>query len=277
MTAIPILILSDGRPGHYHLSEGIGAAITRRRPTVIQRIDVRRRKWMPARVQAGLLRAGLAPGLVLRLAYGLKGRDLPQARAVISAGGDTLGATVAAGRVLGAESIYCGTLRHFSPSDLSLVVSSYERHRALSRHLVALKPNGIDPDTLPSRLAGLASPRGAPPQMAGLLIGGQSGLFSYQRAEWDRLVAFIEASHAAHGTRWIVSTSRRSPGFVGDMVQALAGRSPAVARFIDFRTAGPGTLPELFGSVEALVVTEDSNTADVGGVCAPSRRRGRAR
>ncbi len=151
MTSIAILILSDGKPGHYHLADGVAAAIGRRRGVDVRRIDVRRRKVAPARVQAAALRAGVSPATVLRLAYGLSSHALAPAQVVISAGGDTLGATVAAARLLGARSIFCGTLRHFAPDDLSLVVSSYERHRHLPRHLVTLKPNGLDPDTLPPR------------------------------------------------------------------------------------------------------------------------------
>ena len=33
-----------------------------------------------------------------------------------------------------------------------------------------------------------------------------------------------------------------------------------VARFIDYRTAGPGTLPEVFAKAELIVCTEDSST-----------------
>ena len=33
-----------------------------------------------------------------------------------------------------------------------------------------------------------------------------------------------------------------------------------VARFIDYRTAGPGTLPEVFATAEVIVCTEDSST-----------------
>ncbi len=90
----------------------------------------------------------------------------------------------------------------------------------------------------------------------------------YHDADWTKLLSFIEASHAAHATRWIVSTSRRTPDRVGDRLQALAARSPAIARFIDFRVAGPGTLPEVFAGVEAILATEDSSTMMSEAVCA---------
>ena len=64
----------------------------------------------------------------------------------------------------------------------------------------------------------------------------------------------------AWGTRWLVSTSRRTPDYVADKIAELAKDESVVARFIDYRTAGPGTLPEIFAKAEIIVCTEDSST-----------------
>lgn len=269
MRSLSILILSDARPGHYHLSEGVAAALARRRPVATQTITIARRRQMPGRMLAAALGLGLSPAAVLRLGYGVDALSLPAADVVISAGGDTLAANVAAARLLGATNIFCGTLRHFPAEAFGLVVSSYARHTRLPRHLVALKPNGIDPDTLPQR------PRGQPfgpaqaPRRAGLLVGGPSGLFQWRPDEWQSLSAFLVASHRGLGIEWVVSTSRRTPAAVADELQALARRpSGPIAELIDFREAGPGTLPRLFGAVEAILATEDSSTMLSEAVCA---------
>lgn len=255
MPPLRIVIISDDRPGHYHLADGVAAAIGRRVPTSVTRIGIERRKLAPGRLLALALSAGVSPPWLLRVGYGLDANVVPPADVVISAGGDTLVATVAAARWLGAESIYCGTLRHLPPEQLSLVVSSYARHAALPRHIVTLKPSGLDPDTLPRR-----EPRNAEPR-AGLLIGGPSGLFRWEPDEWQALEAFLTASHASDGTRWIVSTSRRTPDEVANAFAGLAKRTDGpIAELIDFRTAGPGTLPRLFASVDHVLATEDSST-----------------
>ncbi len=44
------------------------------------------------------------------------------------------------------------------------------------------------------------------------------------------------------------------------MIAEIAKDESVVARFIDYRTAGPGTLPEVFGKAEVIVCTEDSST-----------------
>ncbi|MDX2156223.1 MAG: ELM1/GtrOC1 family putative glycosyltransferase [Hyphomicrobiaceae bacterium] len=267
MRPLSILILSDRRPGHYHLSEGVAAAIARRRPVSVTKIDIQRRSAVPGRLLAVGLRAGLTPAITLRVGYDLPARELPAASVVISAGGETLAANVAASRVLGAVGIFCGTLRHFAPEDFTLVVSSYERHARLPRHLVTLKPSGFDPDTLAAR--GLRLAPGLPPPVAGLLIGGASGLFRYRDDEWHRLAQFLVDTHATYGTRWIVSTSRRSPALIADRLQAMAGEAAGpIAEMIDFRSAGAGTLPRLFAGVSAVVVTEDSSTMLSEAVCA---------
>ena len=41
-----ILLLSDGRPGHYHLAEGVCAALRRSRPVDVTTVRVNRRRRM---------------------------------------------------------------------------------------------------------------------------------------------------------------------------------------------------------------------------------------
>lgn len=269
MSPLAILILSDGRPGHYHLAEGVAAAIARRRPVTVTKLAIARRKAAPGRAMASGLRFGLSGGTILGVGYGLDAARLPGARLVISAGGDTLAANVAAARHLGARNIYCGTLKHVAAGAVSLVISSYARHAALPNHLVALKPNGIDPDTLASREQTAPFGPGRAPACAGLLIGGPSGLFQWRADEWARLVDFLRASHGAYGTRWIVSTSRRTPDAVAETLQRVrAEPAGPIGDLIDFRFSGPGTLPGLFNRVQAILATEDSSTMLSEAVCA---------
>ncbi|HEX4893164.1 MAG TPA: ELM1/GtrOC1 family putative glycosyltransferase, partial [Hyphomicrobiaceae bacterium] len=227
--ALPVLLLTDGRPGHYHLAEGVVAAIARRRPVDVKRMPVHRPGWLPGRVLTGLVRIGAASARGVGRALGL--RELPAARLVVSAGGDTMVANILAARQLGAANIFCGTLRRVEPSCFSLIVSSYARHASLPRHLVCLKPSGIDPDRLGDRPALGAQPK------AGLLVGGDSGLFKYAPEEWERIARFLGEAHQAMGVRWVVSTSPRTPGPVADRFQALAAEAGSpIAELIDFRT-----------------------------------------
>ena len=264
MTSEPlrILLLSDGRPGHYHLAEGVCAALRRLRPVAVTTVRVNRRRRMPTRLALPAMRNGvLGPALALRLGYGLSAGDLPAADLVISAGGDTIAANVAAAALLGVPNIYCGTLKHAAPADVALTVSSYARHAGLPGHIVCLKPTAMDPDTLGRPVVIPTFGPANIPKTAVLLIGGDSGLFTYTSGEWHGLLAFLTASHAAHGTRWLVSTSRRTPDWVADAAGAAAtNTSSGIAEVLDYRTAGPGTLPGLLARAGVVLCTEDSST-----------------
>lgn len=269
MRPLTILILSDGRPGHYHLAEGVVAAIGRKRAVNVRTIAIDRRRATPGRLLAVALGLGVPPRVVVRTAYGSDLRTWGGADLIVSAGGDTLAANVSAARALGAPNIFCGTLRHFAPEAFALVISSYARHAGMPRHLVALKPNGIDPDKLSAQAGRSSGAIGAPPQVAGLLVGGPSGLFHWRDDEWERLASFLEASWLQLGLRWVVSTSRRTPDAMADRLQNMTeGLNGPIEDLIDFRIAGPGTLPRLFGRVDAILATEDSSTMLSEAVCA---------
>jgi mitochondrial fission protein ELM1 len=266
MRPLKALLISDGRPGHYHLAEGILAAIARCRPVETTWIEIDRRRWMPGRFLAALVNGGMSPRAVLRLGYGLKADRLRGADIVVSAGGDTLAANAAAARLLGVPNIFYGSLRRFKPEDFSLVLTSHARNGTRPRHVVTLKPSAVDPDTL-AQPASLAGTGDSGPNIAGLLIGGNTTTIYYGTQDWSQLINFMRALHASAGTRWIVSNSRRTPQEASDRLAALAAEpgSP-VESFIDVRNAGSETLAGLFARSEMVIATVDSSSMVSEGV-----------
>lgn len=261
MNSLRILHLSDDRPGHYHLADGVIAAISRLRPVEEQRIVIRRRRIVPGRTARALVRSrSLTPSGLLKLAYGLDRGTLKPADLVISSGGETLPANISAARLLEAENIFIGSRRGVEVENFSLIVSSYARHDGLDRHVVTLKPSALDPDTLgrPKRVPTFSAKR--PPNICGLLVGGDSGLFKYRDEEWSALFDFARAVSRAWGTRWLVSNSRRTAPQISEAAVALARDKDTVADFIDYRSAGPGTLERIFSEADAILCSEDSST-----------------
>ncbi len=261
-TPLKIIFLADTRPGHYHLAQGVIAALARLRPVEVTRVEVNRKWIVPTRwLRRRIVAKSFFPPRMLRMAYRIDAYALPKADLVVSAGGETHMPNICVSRFFGIPSIFCGSLlRGLGPENFSLIVSSYDRDAGSDRHMVVLKPSAIDPDAL-GRPASV--PRYGPerhPKLAGLLIGGNAGPFRYRRAEWEQLLAFAAEISKAWGTRWLVSTSRRTPSFVADKIADLAKDDSVVARFIDYRTAGPGTLPQIFAQAEIIVCTEDSST-----------------
>ena len=259
---LKVIFLADTRPGHYHLAQGVIAALARLRPVEVTRIEVKRKWIVPTRwLRRRITAKSFFPPRMLRMAYRIDAYALPKADLVVSAGGETHMPNICVSRFLDIPSIFCGSLmRGLGPENFSLIVSSYDRDAANDRYLVTLKPSSIDPDAL-GRPASV--PRYGPdlhPRLAGFLVGGNAGPFRYRRKEWERLLAFIAEISKAWGTRWLVSTSRRTPDHVADKIAELAKDESVVARFIDYRTQGPGTLPEVFGKAEVILCTEDSST-----------------
>ena len=260
--ALTALLIADSKPGHYHQSEGVIAAIGRVRPVTTLRLEVRRRFFLPARTLLQLVNRGVSAALILRVGYGIDPRSLPKADLVVSAGGETLAANAAAAKLLGAANIFCGRLRRLAPEHVRLVIVTLERLAELPNHLVSLPPSPIDLGRWPARNGqAVRFGRAKPPARVGVLIGGNSGAFRYRREDWLRLTAFLREAHRSHGMRWLAATSRRSAHFIADALAAMAQTGEGgLETFVDFRTAGAGTLPSIFAAAQVILCTDDSTT-----------------
>ena len=237
------LLLSDGKPGHYHQAEGVIAALAPagaghhhppRGAPPLRHPDAHA-------AAARQCRRACRPA-ILRLGYGLRAAELPPADVVVSAGGETLAANAAAAKALGAANIFCGRLRRLAPEHVMLVLVTLEQPGRASQppRLPAAVAHRLRP---PARATagGRRFGRDHPPARVGVLIGGNSGAFRYRPEDWLQLTGFLREAHRAHGIRWLATTSRRSGAFIGDALAAMAAEADSgLETFIDFRTAGPG-------------------------------------
>ncbi len=257
MNPFRILILSDGRPGHFNLSDGIAAAVERLGPSVTVRHDVRRGRW-PGAVAAALTRSRLPSRAMLTSVYDIPEAEFPACDLIVSAGAETLAANVWLARSRGVPNIFYGSLRLFQPCDFTLVLTSYARNANLPRHALALKPSRLDPDSLGPPPP---TPDFAKPTTLGLLVGGDAGAIRYEREDWNGLIELMSATTRQNGVRWLVANSRRTPTHFSDAVAHLAREveSP-ITRFLDVKTAGPGTLPQILEASAAVLCTADSSS-----------------
>ena len=257
LLSIPLsaLVLSDGRPGHFNLADGIVAAAGRLRPLAVTRIEVRRGHW-PGDVVAAWSNAGVAPARLLRTVYGLDAAHPKPASLVVSAGAETLGANIACARLLGAANVFYGSLRRFRPDGFSLTLTSYPAFGQRLRHAFALKPS---PSAATARLQRAGRPA-SPPRTLALLVGGPSGESDYGGDDWASMLQLIEAV-AAGGLRWLVSNSRRTPAALSDRLADLSrGTSPAIAQFSDTRRTTSASLAGILAAADAAVVTDESSS-----------------
>jgi uncharacterized protein len=262
MPPLKVLLISDGRPGHFSLSDGIVAAIARLRPVDVHRLEVKRPRLVPARLLSTLTNRGVPPGVVLQRVFGVDASALPKTDLIVSSGGDTIAANIAAARVLGGvPNLFYGSLRRFKPDDFALVLNSYARYAAHPKYLVTLKPNKLDPGELAPSAPSPNYASGQPPRTAGLLLGGDTPTMTFGQANWQRIADFVRATHKSHGTRWMASNSRRTPDEVSDQFSALAAEPDSpISRYVDVRKTGSGTLREIFVASGAIAVTADSSS-----------------
>ena len=262
LNPLSVLFLSDTYPGHHNFADGVLAAIERKRPVDCTIIRSRAAPNIRMRLVRPMTRGGsLGLKTALALGYGINPARLPNAELVLSGGGETLAANVACARLLGAENIFCGSLRGGMTADqFSLVINSYDDIGGLGNHIGTLKPSIFSASIFSRPEPYTPFTQDAPPERAGLLLGGDSGLIRYRDSEWIDLRDRIAAISRSTNMRWIISTSRRTPKHVAEMFVSLADDPTIVDTLIDFRTAGPGSLFDLFDRSQIAVATSDSSS-----------------
>ena len=260
MMPLRVLLLADDKPGHYHQSEGVVGALERLKPVSCRRLHVRRRQWAPRAVLRACRQRRVSAGRLLSLGYGLTPEQIAEPDFVVSSGGETLFANLAAKEISGARNIFLGPICNDIRNAVDLIISSHGAEGAPENHVRTLQPNAIDPDRLgrPRTLPQFNSR--TPPRTAALLLGGDTRNIRYGPGDWQLLGGFMRSVQQAWGTRWVVSTSRRTSRETLDVLGPVLHDKSVVRQFLDYRLAGPSSLPGLLRLAEAVVVTADSST-----------------
>jgi mitochondrial fission protein ELM1 len=278
--ATRILILSDGVAGHDRSSLGILAALAKHRPIDARLLPIRETRRLSRRLKRVLAAAlpfdrfwksfyrvgGEASAfnpLPLTMTIGADPVDL-----VISTGPRTSAANIALARRLKAKNVYFGRSRW--PSDgFYTVLLTPERRRPHPHRAYALRPSELDATQLPEArpLAANGTQR-----EASLLFGGQSKHYSYTLADMEMLAARIIAlSRDLPWLKWTLLDSRRSPKAEFDRLVALVEASGAPVAFVRFTEEGLLSNALAFRS-DLVLVTADSMSmlAESVAACRPT-------
>jgi hypothetical protein len=256
-----ILLLSDGRPGHFRQSEAIVQALARRMEIKVDRLDLIKPRIFPRRL-ARYAAQWLPPGLALRWLYGLKDGAYPKPDAIVSAGGNTLAANIALAKKHNIPNIFSGTPRHIPRDQFALVLTPYKSEANLPNTAYALKPCALDPDALPA-------PKRWPEQpfRIAVFVGGPTQAAQFNQIDWQSLAKHIRRMAKEFGVRFIVVTSRRTPQQAYDQLEFVVNHSEIVEKFIDHREAGTGSIAEAYAA-DAIFATSDSMSMITEGVAA---------
>lgn len=247
-----MLLISDGRPGHYRQSEGVVAAVARRRAVSVQRLDLETRKIIPKGLIPKLGRL-LPPALFLRLVHGLAPARVAPADLIVSSGGSTLGANVAFARLQGTPNVFSGSTRGFPLDAFHLVLTPYPSVARPPVVVAGAKPTPFDPDRVPAPRA-LHAPDDLRNARLSLLVGGPTSVADFRDDDWDRLARLIGELAATWQCRVTIVTSPRTPEAAYARLTPLVGDAVTL---IDYRTAGPGSIERAF-DCDAVLITSDS-------------------
>lgn len=250
-----VLLISDGRPGHYRQSEGVAAALRRRGPVDIDRLELATPRLVPKAFVLRLARL-LPPRWALGMLYGLDPGALERPDVIVSAGGRTLGANVALARVLGVPNVFSGSTRGFPLDAFRLVLTPYASVAAPPKVVAGPKPTPFDPEPIPA-----PRPLRSPDDMRGarvsLLIGGPTPYADFDGEDWSRLAALLRSLVEEWGCRVTVVTSPRTPEEAYAHIHPLSQRGAAAVRLVDFRVSGPGSIDAAL-DCDLVLVTSDS-------------------
>ncbi|MEL7543414.1 MAG: ELM1/GtrOC1 family putative glycosyltransferase [Pseudomonadota bacterium] len=250
-----VLILADEKPGHYHQSEGVVRALSRVTSVASRRVIVERRAWAPRILLRTMHRRNASAQAILSTGYGLGPADLEAPDIVVSSGGETVFATIAAAQLTGARSIYLGTIGDDLSAEFDLVIASQAGADAPGNHARLLQPNAIDPDQFSSILR--SGPAGG--RTAAVLIGGNTRHIRYSVSDWEALAGFMQVMHRETGLRFVVATSRRTrPDVIAALSPVVHDRA-VTRQFLDYRMAGPSALPPALAVSSLAFVTADSS------------------
>ena len=254
-----VVLLREKKAGHINQVEGIGEVLGDLMPCEAVRVDVRPRWWAHSVVrQAYLHFVPLErPSTVrraIRQVYGFDA-DALSADIVVGSGRPTIALGIWLAHYHKAVHIFSGHAKGPRTETINLQLINNPRLVGSARYAITPVPGVID-----------GSRYGAPKSVRviedlvgtrfGLALGGDSHSHKFTKKDWSDLIAFVRAMRLRFDVRWVVSTSRRSPPQLADLLRDLRAEG-VVEHYVDFAERGIGSAGSVFES-DVLVVTEDS-------------------
>ena len=257
-----VLVLSDGRPGHFNKSRAVIRALRSRYEVSETWVDVTLRMSWARRLMAMVLNATARTVRCdwwLRWAYRIDaGGMTEQPDLIVSTGGNTMYANVILARKFGCPNLFVGALRRLEPKHFWRVI----HHRAYEPsppHLQwPMTLVDIDRDELAAEATALRERLGLEDGTYwGLLLGGDGGGFHYTNEDMDDLARCIERAHREDGVRWLITSSRRTSDEHERYLKSLLD-SEWVAATSWAGDEEPNDYRAYLGLAERIACTEDS-------------------
>ena len=266
-----ILVLSDGKPGHYNQSLGIMDRMT---DVPARTIEVSfKRKWRDdvMRVFACLLAGVKLPRKLIRAmikwsmesssteaVLGAKGFDV-----ILSTGSSVAAPNLLLGQLTGAKTAVCTRpspvgIAHF---DLAILPEHMRpRRRAGNIAMTLGVPNRITPEYVETAGTALAKRLSiADERIIGLLLGGDDRHYAIPPDMVSSLCDVLLDVCEKHGMRLALTTSRRTDPESEDVIESRMSGDPS-CRFsvLAGGSQQESPVPGILGISDVVIVTEDS-------------------
>jgi len=261
-----ILALTDGKPGHFHQTEGILAHLPEADRETIRvtfrskaadnwlRVQVAvGRRLIPARAARAMLNTALEPGSFDALL------SVKPPNAVLSTGSSVASVNLLLGRIFGARTVVCMRPSPIGvgPFDLAILA----RHQWVEDDENAVRvlgvPTHVTPELVEERRRALPEP--VPPTI-GLLFGGNDTRYWWTADAAQEVLDVLMAVARATG-RWLaVTTSRRTPPDVEALIRSRVVENPYCAYAALASDPSPKEAPvqTILAMSEWVAVTVDS-------------------
>jgi mitochondrial fission protein ELM1 len=152
--------------------------------------------------------------------------------------------------------VYLGEQKRFPDAWFDLIVSPVPDDPRSHAIVTEVLPTAVSPRTVAAAAAKRDRPAGV---LWAMIVGGSSRSHRYRDADWIALARGMNELAAAHGIRWLLSTSRRT-GARAEALMRHELRSEVVADAIWWSQAPRRELHAFLGLADRAFVTQDSAT-----------------
>lgn len=267
-----VLIISDGRPGHYNQSLGI---VSHLKGIEFNLIDIKfRSKLRDNLLRVLMLLLGWMPmpdGLVASfLSIALSQKSLSEILAcenydvILSTGSSVAAVNLLMGKLIGAKTVVCTRPSPLGISYFDLAILPKHHWPWINRRNICKTvgvPNLITPEDIESRKKHLQSKLNLVAKgRVGVLLGGEDRYYTITQKTASKLLdTLLKVCDKIDG-QIALTTSRRTPQAIEELARSqLGSRSRCVLLELASKGAGiPDPVESIFSISDIIIVTEDS-------------------
>lgn len=254
MNNLQVWVLYDGKPGHLSQSLGLAQQLSRHLDADIHTIQAKVAGPM-RRLALGLCRLPVIPARLIAALYRM---SLPKQAPdlIISFGGKVVPLNAALARRFSCANVLIGNRYGLRPALFNVLVNA--RSEALANQVVTQVPfcRQMNRQLNAQEQLDLQKLRLSDAECWTLLVGGDGSGYSYTEQDWLALVASMVQLAETHNIRWLVSTSRRTPQWMEQLL-ATPDVQKCAEKVILFNRQQESIKPLLLAG-KRLFVTADS-------------------